>query len=143
MVGIEGRAQGGGLGLFLEADHFARPAHFHHPETRHFIRPDGERGEGHIRAGIIVVIEHQPVIHFVNVVAGKNEHMLWLLGADGVDILVNRVGGAHVPVGADPLHGRQDLNELAQFLGHDAGPAFADVAVERERLVLGEDVDPA
>ena len=69
--------------------------------------------------------------------------MLGLLGADGVDVLVNRVGGAHVPVGADPLHGGQNLDELAQFLGHNAGPALADVAVERKSLVLGEDVNPA
>ena len=69
--------------------------------------------------------------------------MLRLLGANRVDVLVNGVGRAHVPVRADPLHGRQNLDELAQFLGHNAGPAFADMAVERERLVLGEDVDPA
>ena len=143
MVGIEGRAQVGGLGLFLEADHFTGTADFHHPEARHFIRTNGQSREGDVGAGIIVVLEHQPVVHFVNVVAGKNQHMLRLFRADGVDVLVNRVRGAHVPIGADPLHGRQDLNELAQFLGHDTGPAFADVAVERERFVLGEDVDPA
>ena len=39
--------------------------------------------------------------------------------------------------------GGKQLEELAQFLRHDAGPAFADVPVERERLVLGEDEDPA
>ncbi len=69
--------------------------------------------------------------------------MLRLLGADRVNVLVNGVGRAHVPVRADPLHGGQNLDELAQLLGHDAGPAFADMAVEGERLVLGEDVDPA
>ena len=39
--------------------------------------------------------------------------------------------------------GGSSLEELAQLLGHDAGPAFADVPVERECLVLREDVDPA
>ena len=87
--------------------------------------------------------EHLAVVHFVDVVAGEDEHVLRLLGADGVDVLVDGVGRAHVPVGADALHGRQDLNELAEFLGDDAGPAFADVPVERQRLVLGEDVDAA
>ncbi len=89
------------------------------------------------------MLQHQPIIHFVDMVAGKDEHVLRLLGADRVNVLVNRIGRSHVPVGADPLHGRQNFNELAQFLGHDAGPAFAYVAIERERLVLGEDVDPA
>ncbi len=39
--------------------------------------------------------------------------------------------------------GGQDLDELAEFIGDDRAPALADVAVERERLVLGEDVDVA
>ena len=37
---------------------------------------------------------------------------------------------------ADALLRRQDLDELAELFGHDV-PAHADVAVERERLVLG------
>ena len=140
---IEGRAQVGGLGLFLETDHFASAAYFHHPEAGHFIRTNRQRSQGYVGAGIVVVLEHQPVVHFVNVVAGENEHMLRLLRADGVDVLVNRIRGTHIPIGADPLHRRQDLNKLAQFLGDNTGPALADMAVERERLVLGEDVDPA
>ena len=86
--------------------------------------------------------QHQPVVHLVDVVAGEDQHVLGLLGADGVDVLVDGVGGAQVPVLAHPLHGRQDLDELAQVAGHDV-PALADVAVQRQRLVLGEDVDVA
>ena len=143
MVGIEGRAQVGGLGLLEEAGHLARAAHLDHAEARHLLGRDGQRGQGDVRAGVHVLLQHQAVVHLVDVVAGEDEDMLGLLGADGVDVLVNGVGGAHVPVRADALHGRQDLDELAQFLGHNAGPAFADVAIERERLVLGEDVDLA
>ena len=73
----------------------------------------------------------------------QDDHVLGLLAADRVDVLIDRVGGAHVPVGAGALHGRQQLKELAQLLGHDAGPAFADVPVERKRLVLGQDEDSA
>ena len=69
--------------------------------------------------------------------------MLGLLGADGVDVLVDGVGGALVPGLGDALHGGEDLDELAELVGDDGPPAFADVAVERERLVLGEDVDVA
>ena len=66
--------------------------------------------------------------------------MLGLLGANGVDVLINGVGRAHVPVFADPLHRRQDLDELAQLIGHDV-PAFADVPVQRQSLVLSENVN--
>ena len=76
-------------------------------------------------------------------VAGEDEDVLRLFGADGVDVLVDGVGGALVPGLGDALHGREDLDELAELVGDDRAPAFADVAVERERLVLGEDVDVA
>ena len=90
-----------------------------------------------------MVLQHAAVVHLVDVVAAQDDHVLGLLAADGVDVLIDGVGGAHVPVGAGTLHGRQQLEELAQFLGHNARPSFADVPVERERLVLGEDEDLA
>ncbi len=97
----------------------------------------------HFGVVLVVVLQHPAVVHLVDVVAGKDDHVLRLLAADGIDVLVHSVCGAHVPVGAGALHGWQQLEELAQFLGHDAGPAFAHVPVERECLVLGEDVDLA
>ena len=90
-----------------------------------------------------MVVQHAAVVHLVDVVAAQDDHVRRLFAADRVDVLIDRIGGAHVPVGAGALHGRQQLKELAQLLRHDAGPAFADVPVERERLVLGKDVNPA
>ena len=90
---------------------------------------------------LVVLLEHEGVVHLVDVVAGEDEDVLGLLGADGVDVLVDGVGGAGVPVFADALHGGKDLEELAELVGDDWTPALADVAVEGERLVLGEDVD--
>jgi hypothetical protein len=84
---------------------------------------------------------HQRVVHLVDVVAGEDEDMLRLLGADGVDVLEHGVGGALVPGLGDALHGRENLDELAEFTRYNRSPAFADVAVERQCLVLREDVD--
>ncbi len=89
------------------------------------------------------LLHHEGVVHLVDVVAGEDEDVLGLLGADGVDVLVDGVGGALVPGLGDALHGREDFNKLAEFVGDDGAPALADVAVEGERLVLGEDVDVA
>ena len=90
-----------------------------------------------------VLLQHEGVVHLVDVVAGEDDDVLGLFGADGVDVLVDGVGGALVPGLGDALHGREDLDELAELVGDDGAPALADVAVERERLVLGEDVDVA
>ena len=103
---------------------------------------DQDGGQSDVGAGVAVLLQHQLVIHLVDVVAGEDEHVLGLLGADGVDVLVDGVGGALIPVVAHALHGRQDLDELAHLAADDV-PAFADMAIERQRLVLGEDVDAA
>jgi hypothetical protein len=85
---------------------------------------------------------HLAVIHFVDVIAGEDEDVLGLLGADGIYVLINGVGRALIPLIADPLHGRKDFDELSHFAAEDV-PAFANVAVKRKRFVLGEDVDAA
>ncbi len=113
------------------------------PKAGDLVRGDGEGGEGDVGAGVAVLLQHEGVVHLVDVVAGEDDDVLGLLGADGVDVLVDGVGGALVPGLGDALHGREDLDELAEFVGDDGAPALADVAVERERLVLGEDVDVA
>ena len=47
-----------------------------------------------------------------------------------------------VPLLTDTFLRRQNLDELAEFLGDDA-PAHSNVAIERERLVLRRDIDAA
>ena len=113
-----------------------------HAKMAAFGRVGRQSGDGDVGAGIRVLLEHAPVIHFVDVVAGEDDHVLRLLGADGIDVLIDRVGRPHVPVFADPLHGRQDFDELADFAAENI-PAFADLAIQRERLVLREDIDAA
>src|ERR1019366_2233500 len=95
-----------------------------------------------VGAGILMLPEHALVVHFVDVVTRENEHILGLLGANRIDVLINGVGGPHVPVVAYALHGRQDFNEFADFAAENI-PAFADLAVEREGLVLSKDVNSA
>ena len=100
-----------------------------------------KRRQSHVRPGIDVVLEHPAVVHLVDVIAGKDQHVLWLLGADRVNVLIHGIRRAHVPVRAYPLHGRQDLDEFTQLLGHHAAPALADMPIERERLILREDIN--
>jgi len=102
---------------------------------------DEDRRQGNVGAGIQVLGQHQLVVHLVDVIAGEYQHILRLFAADGVDVLVDSVGRAQIPVFADALHRRQDLDELAQLAGYHRTPAFADVAVERESLVLSKNVD--
>ena len=68
--------------------------------------------------------------------------MLGLFGADGINILIHGIGRTLIPLIADPFHGRKDFDELSHFAAQNV-PAFADMAVQRQRLVLRQDVNPA
>ena len=142
-VGIERRPERGRQRLLLETENLSRLSHLDNAQLPALFRRNRQRGQRDLGVGLLVVMQHPAVVHLVDLVAGENDHVPGLFAADGIDILVDRVGRAHVPVGAGALRRRQQLEELAQLLGHNARPAFADVPVERQRLVLGEDVNPA
>src|SRR5580698_2450809 len=57
-----------------------------------------ERSDGDVGLSLHVLLEHLLIIHFVNVIARQYEDVVGLLAADGVDILVHRVGGALIPM---------------------------------------------
>ena len=87
-----------------------------------------------------VRLQHLPVIHLVDVIAGQDDDVARVLAGDRIEVLIDGVGRALVPVLADALLRRDDLDELAELLRHDA-PALPDVPVERERFVLRGDED--
>ena len=99
---------------------------------------DGGQGDG----GVLLLVEphHLQVVHLVDVVTGQHDHVARLLAHDRIEVLIDGVGGALIPLLADALLRRQDLDELAELFGDDA-PSLADVAVERQRLVLRGDED--
>jgi hypothetical protein len=89
-----------------------------------------------------MLLEHQLVIHLVDVVAGKDQNMFTGLAPEGIEVLVDGVGGSLVPMFSYPPHGRQNLQEIAQFIREDT-PTLAQVPVKGEGLVLGDDENPA
>ena len=87
-----------------------------------------------------MLAQHAAVVHLVDVIAGENQDVFGLLRTNRIDVLVDGIGGAHVPVLTHPLHRRQDFDELSHFAADDI-PPFADVPVQRQRFVLGKNVD--
>src|SRR5581483_11508563 len=59
-----------------------------------------------------------------------------------INILIHGVSRALIPLIADPLHGREHFDELPHLTGANV-PALANVAVQRKRFVLGENVNLA
>ena len=129
-------------GFFLEADDAPVFIGFDDAElSGGFLGGNFEGGDGDIGAGIDVLLEHFGVIHFVDVVAGKNEDVFGALAADGIDVLVDGVGGALIPLLRDAHLRRKNFDEFAET--HERRPAGAGVAAEAEGFVLGENEDAA
>src|SRR5260370_30456714 len=128
--------------LFLEADDAPILVGLNHAELfgglggEYFDGADGDVG-----AGVAMVLEHAAVIHFVNVIAGKDKDELRTLTADGINVLVDGVGRALIPLLRNAHLRREDFDVVAE--AGEGRPAGADVAVQAESLVLSEDENAA
>jgi hypothetical protein len=100
---------------------------------RHLDHPDRDVG-----ALLHVVGDHRAIVHLVDVIPRKHEHVLGPVREDELDVLVNGVGRAAVPDRAFLLLRRDGLDELAE-LAAQVAPAPLHVRDQGLRLVLGED----
>ncbi len=99
------------------------------------------RADGDVRSGVYMLLEHFGVVHFVNVIAAQNEDVLRAFAADGINVLINGVRGAAIPLFADAHLRRKNFDEFAE--ADDGRPSGADVTAEAERLVLRENENAA
>jgi hypothetical protein len=87
------------------------------------------------------VLGEQPaVVHLVDVVAGEEQHVAAAVGAQDVEVLVHRIGGAAVPALGDLLLRRKDVDRLADTPVEEA-PAALEVLDQALRLVLRRHAD--
>ena len=102
------------------------PGHFH---------------DGHRELGVLLLVEAQEVgvILLADLVTGQDDHILGIIPVDEGNILIDRVGRALVPVGAGGLLvGRQHMDAAMQAV-QVPRLAVADVLVQDQRLILGQD----
>lgn len=72
-----------------------------------------ETADGDIGAGVNMLLQHELIIHFLDMVARENGHILRFAVANDVDVLIDRVGRARIPlVFGNPLTCRQDVETL-------------------------------
>src|SRR5690606_2419307 len=127
------------IGDFLvESEDAAFAVDFEDAEAFRVALRDHDRADGQRGAVLEVTGEHPPIIHAVDVVAREDEDVARLLLLDRVDVLVDRVGRAAVPLLATPVVRRARADELLEPSRQEV-PAEADVLLERPRLVLRED----
>jgi hypothetical protein len=89
-----------------------------------------------------VDIEHLPVVHLVDVIAGEDDDPARALPLERVEVLVDRIGGAFIPAFTHSLLRRKRFDELADLAVADV-PCRPEVAIQALRLVLSGDEDLA
>ena len=72
-------------------------------EPAGLFRRDLEHREGRAGAALAMEAQHLGVVHLVDVVAREHDQVPRVLAQDGVEVLIDRVGRAEVPVLADAL----------------------------------------
>ncbi len=142
---VGGNAQGvklGGIFGFLDetVDPPARVG-LHDPEAGRGHTVDRNGGNGQVGVGFHMLQENLPVIHAVELVAGKNDEVFVGALEEIPEILAHRIGRALIPLRpfGSLLRGK-DLDkagaEIVEFV------AGVDVPVQRCAVELGQDVDP-
>ena len=156
MVGKERRAQhrpgenvnahGGKIALrLLRLFGKARDAHVlidgHDAEAAGLLPRHGLDRNGEIRAHELVEVEHQVVVHLVEMVAGEDDDVLRVVPVEKIDVVVNGVGGALVPFAAGLRGVRREDVHAAPGRVKIPRRARAEIPVEQRRLVLDQHAD--
>ena len=74
-----------------------------------------DRGEGHVGMLVEMETQHLRVIHLVDVIAREDQNVGRLFARDRINVLIDRVGRAKVPMLTDAFLRRQDLDELPEL----------------------------
>ena len=76
---------------------------------------DALDGDRHVGALTPVLLHERLVVHLVDVVARQDDHILGPFFLQRVDVLIDRVGRALIPLFVDPLLRRHDVDAFAQL----------------------------
>ena len=125
--------------FFFEADDAPLVVDFHDAKlgcVRHFYR---QRGHGYVRAVFLMIVDHLADIHAIDMVGAENRNQLGIVPLDQKQILVTRVGGALVPIGAE-AHLRRHRRDkvIAEEVG--GAPAAIEMFEQGLRSELGENI---
>src|SRR5882724_1142887 len=85
-------------------------------------------GYRYVCSGVHMLLEHFGVVHFVDVIAREDENVFGTFAADGIDVLVDRVRRALIPLFGDAHLRREDFDVIAET--RERRPASANVAIE-------------
>ena len=88
----------------------------HHPKSSGFLFGNRQTANGNICPGGRMLLQHDFVVHFIDMVTGQNDDIFDTIAVNDIDVLRNGIGGAAIPIGfIHPLRGRKDIKIFVAF----------------------------
>ena len=128
-------------GLLFEFIDAAVLIGIHDTEAARLLDRHIDNGDGGGSVHLLVVVEHGAIVHLIDVVAGEDEHIVGIIAVDEVEVLVDGIGRALVPVGGLAALIRRQHHDTAAHAVKVPRLAVADILIEHQRLILGQYAD--
>ena len=129
------------FGLLLELIDRAVGVRVHNAEAGGLLNGNLPHGDGHVGVALLVEANHPGIVHPVDMVAGEDQHVVRIIARNKGKVLIDGVGGSLVPLrflGAGV--GREHLHAAVGAV-QAPGLSVADIFIQFQRLILGEDSD--
>ena len=109
-----------------------------HAEAARFLDGNRHRSNGDIGVIGFVIIQHHFVIHLIDVIAGKDEHVVRIVGFHIFQVLIDGIGGSRIPVTAFASLIRRKNRNASHIPVQIPRNADPDMSIQTKRLILGE-----
>ena len=100
--------------LLVEVDDAEFVVQGHHAVFRCYLDGHFDAADRHVGGACHMLGEQPRVVHLVDVISCEDQDVLRRVAAQDIEVLIDRVGGAPVPVAGHALLRRQQLDELAE-----------------------------
>src|SRR6476619_6566718 len=115
----------------------------HDPEAARFGSRHFETSDSDVRAPLHMLLQHEFVIHLVDMIPGEKHDEPSSMRLYDIDVLINGVGRPEIPICLrNALAGRQNVEALIALRAKEI-PAHLQMSNQAVGLVLGGDRDPA
>ena len=131
-----GQIAPGMFGLLLKVSNPAVLIRNHNAEAAGFLHGNGHYSDGHLRVIGLVEVQHDLVIHLVNMIPGQNQYVLRVETLHIVQILVYGIGRTGIPFTVGALFVGRQHRHTADVSVQVPGNTDPDVGVQPQRLVL-------
>ena len=129
------------FGLLLKRVHSPLGISFHNAKAVTFLDRNDHCTKSDISGALLVERDHRPIVHAINMVTGKDENIVVAGLHNEVQVLVDRVGGALVPVRLPVPSIWLEYVNAALLPVQVPGFANADMLVQRVGAILCQHSD--